>query len=248
MKFVREGRGTKCFRLDVRVGRVEHFNANPASPSIAIVKSDPTSNALSSAGHAVSTPTAMLIAMLFLLAVGFVLLLVAVLATRRQLWLGRQALAPVGSVTPAAGCGRGEPAPIVSLPSLAGDTLTIGGISRDPRPLLLLFIDAHSALCDPVVREAVDLCRDADVRLLLLGDGRSEDYADLLLRHRVAPGDFLLNSALGEDYQIGPLPSAALVSARGELISRGTVQRREQLDLLLCSVSAEACDTGSCGS
>lgn len=175
----------------------------------------------------------MLIALLFLLAVGIVLLTVAVLATRRQLRVGREALAPVGRMALAGGPGRWAPAPIVSVPSLAGDTVTIGGVSRDPRCLLLLFIDTQSALCDAIVQEAVDLCRRADVRLLLLGDGAHDDYAELLARHRLGTADFVLNSALGEDFQIGPLPSAALINARGDIVARGTVQRREQLEALL---------------
>jgi hypothetical protein len=179
----------------------------------------------------------MLIALLFLFAVGMVLLVVAVLATRRQLRLGRQALAPVTGLVPAGPPFPAERAPIISVPSLAGETLTIGGISRDPRFLLLIFIEAYSSLCETIVKEAGELCARLDVRLLLLGDGQSEDYADLLVRHRVPSSAFILNAALGEEFLIGALPSAALINPQGEMVARGTVQRREQLETLLLSVN-----------
>lgn len=182
----------------------------------------------------------MLVALLFLLALGIVLLAVAALAMQRQLRLGREALAPVRSHSHAAAPRNSDPAPIVSAASLAGDVVTIGGASRDTRPQLLIFVEAGSPLCDAVVGDAVDLCRGTGVRLLLLGEGRRDDYAGLLERYSLRAADFILNAGLGEDFRIGPVPSAVLIDGRGQLVARGTVQRREQLNMLLQSMDCQS--------
>lgn len=181
----------------------------------------------------------MLVALLFLLALGIVLLAVAALAMRRQLRLGREALAPVRGASQVVTPRDADLAPIISAASLSGDVLTIGGASRDASPQLLIFIEARSALCDAVVGDAVDLCRGTRVRLVLLGEGPRNDYAGLLERYSLREADFILNAGLGEDFQLGPVPSAVLIDGRGQIVARGTVQRREQLKLLLQSVDCQ---------
>lgn len=178
----------------------------------------------------------MLVALLFVLGLGTVLLAVAALAMRRQLQSGRAALAPLGSVPTVGGESTCEPAPIVSAMNLAGEILTIGGSGRNAQPQLLVFVEAQSPLCEAVVADAWELCRNFRVRLLILGEGRSDDFAELVQRHSLPKSDVILNAALGEDFQIGPVPSAALVGGCGRILSRGTVQRREQLEKLLKSV------------
>lgn len=181
----------------------------------------------------------MLVALLFLLALGFVLLAVAALAMRRQLRLGREALAPVRRPLHPPALRNSDPAPIVSAASLSGDVLTIGGASRGARPQLLIFIESGSPLCDAVVADAVDLCRGSGIRLMIVGDGHRDDYAGLLEQHSLRAVDFILNAGLGEDFQIGPVPSAVLIDGRGQIVARGTVQRREQLTMLLQSMDGQ---------
>jgi methylamine dehydrogenase accessory protein MauD len=182
----------------------------------------------------------MLIALSFLFGLGVILLAVAVLAVRRQLRITRRSLTPLDRLPVSEVTGERESAPIVSAPAISGETLTIGGLSRDPRLLLLLFVEPGSHLCDAMVREAVELCADVDVRLLLLGEGDAEDYAALMTSHGLGADDIILDAAAGEDFQVGPVPSAALIDASGQLLARGTVQRREQLEALLAAVGPEA--------
>lgn len=175
----------------------------------------------------------MLIALLFLLAVGIVLLLVAVLATRRQLCLGRKALLPVELTFRSSMDARLREAPIVSVPAMTGEFLTIGGASRDPRPLLLLFIEHRSALSAAVVRDAVVLTGQADARLLVVGDGEVVDYHEILSETGIDRSDLILDPVIREDFLIGMLPSAVLVDACGMIRARGTVQRSSQLEAVL---------------
>lgn len=178
----------------------------------------------------------MLVVVLFLLALGGVLLVVAVLALRRQVRTVRLAMAPV---TKLKGWieGDAEKAPLASVPSLTGAILTIGGATRDPRFMLLLFVEPKSSLCDTVVDDAMELCRKNKVRLLLVGRGGDlDEYRELVRRKRLRQDDLVLSDALLEDFLIGPVPSAALLDTKGYLVARGTVQLREHLENLLSAV------------
>ncbi|HWK40839.1 MAG TPA: hypothetical protein VNR60_02815 [Croceibacterium sp.] len=185
----------------------------------------------------------MLAALLFLLAFGGVLLVVTACALHRQVRTARRAMAPVaGSRGPE--FMEGEKAPRVSAPSLGGNILTIGGATRDPRFMLLLFVEPGSKLCESVVGDAVDLCRRRSVRLLLVGEGDSGGYDSLVLQKRIDHDDLILSNSLREDFLIGPVPSAALLNPDGYLVARGTVQHRDHLDALLTALCSQAEDDG----
>lgn len=179
----------------------------------------------------------MLGAVLFLLMLGAMLLVVAVFALRRQVRMTRLAMTPVSEVRGWV-AGDAEKAPIVSAPSLAKETLTIGGATRDRRFLLLVFVEPQSALCESLIGAALELCRERDVRLVLAGDGDSAGYETLLRRKKMQPGDFVLSGALKDVFLIGPIPSVVLLDADGHLMARGAVQHREHLEGLLSSIPA----------
>lgn len=177
----------------------------------------------------------MLIASLFLLWVAVILLGVAVVAQARQLRQLHERLnpAPLGGAAALTGI-----APIVSMspasaPTLAGDMLTIGGPSADGRAWLLLFIRAGCAASRTAIRDALALTDRKRLRLLFLGEGRAEDYRDLLRQHRIRDTDMIVSAQLLRDFQADDLPAAALIDARGRLLGRGAIAARAQLDALL---------------
>ena len=178
----------------------------------------------------------MLAASLFLLWIIVILLGVAVVALARQVALLQDRAAPAAPRIVAGG--SGGIAPIVSAPTLAGDMLTIGGPSADGRALLLLFIRPGCAASRAAIRDALALTDRKRLRLLFLGDGRAEDYGDLLRQHRIRATDIILNADVLGDYRAGDRPAAALIDARGRLLARGAVETRDQLDALLLHVQA----------
>ncbi|WP_298398046.1 methylamine utilization protein MauD [Sphingobium sp.] len=186
----------------------------------------------------------MLIASLFFLWIAVILLGVAVVALARQVRLLQDRAAPAASHS--APGGASGVAPITSAPTLAGDMLTIGGQSADGRALLLLFIRPGCAASRSAIRDALALTDRKRLRLLFLGEGRAEDYGDLLRQHRIRDTDIILNDDVLRDYRIADRPSAALIDGRGRLLARGVVGAREQLDALLLHVQPrvlEADDT-----
>ena len=153
----------------------------------------------------------MLIASLFLLWMVVILLVVAVVALSRQV---RAMQEGAGAVAPRAVVAvPGRAAPVVSAPTLAGDMLTIGGPSAAGRAQLLLFIAPGCAASRSAVRDALALTNRTQLRLLFLGEGRAEDYADMLRQHRIRDTDIILNAQVGADFRIGTRPSAALIDA-----------------------------------
>jgi methylamine dehydrogenase accessory protein MauD len=177
-----------------------------------------------------------LIASLFLLWIIVILLAVAVVALARQVRLlqDRGGAAAARGLPMTAGA-----APVVSAPTLAGDMLTIGGPSADGRAMLLLFIRPGCAASRSAIRDALALTDRKQLRLLFLGEGRAEDYGDLLRQHRIRDTDIILNADVLGDYRAGDRPSAALIDARGRLLARGVVEAREQLDALLVHVQPQ---------
>lgn len=180
----------------------------------------------------------MLIASLFLLWMVVILLVVAVVALSRQV---RAMQEGAGAVAPRAVVAvPGRAAPVVSAPTLAGDMLTIGGPSADGRAQLLLFIAPGCAASRSAVRDALALTNRTQLRLLFLGEGRAEDYADMLRQHRIRDTDIILNAQIGADFRIGTRPSAALIDAGGRLLARGAIDGRAQLEALLAHGQADA--------
>ena len=180
----------------------------------------------------------MLIASLFLLWMVVILLVVAVVALSRQV---RAMQDGVGAIVPRAVVAvPGRAAPVVSAPTLAGDMLTIGGPSADGRAQLLLFIAPGCAASRSAVRDALALTNRTQLRLLFLGEGRAEEYADMLRQHRIRDTDIILNAQVGADVRIGTRPSAALIDAGGRLLARGAIDGRAQLEALLAHGQADS--------
>lgn len=180
----------------------------------------------------------MLIASLFLLWMVVILLVVAVVALSRQV---RAMQEGAGAVAPrAVAMVTGRAAPVVSAPTLAGDMLTIGGPSADGRAQLLLFIAPGCAESRSAVRDALALTNRTQLRLLFLGEGRAEDYADMLRQHRIRDTDIILNAQVGADFRVGTRPSAALIDAGGRLLALGEIDGRAQFEALLAHGQADA--------
>ena len=125
----------------------------------------------------------MLIASLFLLWIIVILLVVAVVALTRQVRLAQSHLqlrsAPLAIRSAPAGLGGA--APVISMPTLAGDMLTVGGVSADARAQLLLFIGPGC----PASLTAVLI--DAQGRLLARGPAATREQIDALLAHVQRP-------------------------------------------------------------
>lgn len=181
----------------------------------------------------------MLVAVLFLLALGGVVLAVAVLALRRQIVRGRVQLFPAAP-EPKWRPGHGEKAPIISVPATSGEILTIGGALRNPQFVLLVFVEAGSPQCEAAVNHAVDLCRVNRARLILVGSGVLAEYGSSMPPQHASDAAFIISDIVREDFRMGAVPSAVLLDAHGFIVARGALKNRDHLAQVLAHVSPPA--------
>ncbi|PTD17337.1 methylamine dehydrogenase accessory protein MauD [Sphingomonas fennica] len=175
----------------------------------------------------------MLIASTFLLWIVVALLVVAVVALARQIGVLHERIAPMGALVTDGGPKAGDLAPMIAAPGLAGGIVNVGGPDASGQASLLLFVAPDCPICKKIIPIAMVLARAEKLRLVFVGDGNAEDYAAMARRHRMEGFDFALSPQIGLAYQVGKLPTAALVSAAGSIVAKGLVNSREHLESLI---------------
>jgi methylamine dehydrogenase accessory protein MauD len=166
-----------------------------------------------------------------------------VFALARQVGILHERVAPAGALQPTNGPKIGELTTELSVTTLSGDTLTIGGQVGDGLARFILFISPTCPICKSLVPTAKSLIKSEShrMRLLFASDGVDEkeleqhtNYAkDLVL------DPYVLSEALGMTYQVSKLPFAVLIGSDGTLMSKGLVNTREHMESLI-----EAMDSG----
>lgn len=167
----------------------------------------------------------------FLLWMVVLLLAVAMLALHRQVGFLRHER---GAPSP----GGTAIVPLISAPTLAGDTLTIGGASRDGRALLLLFLRTECVASAQALRAASALCEPARVRLIVLGEGDRAAYGELTRPYHIRDADIVLHIGIGAEIGVRHWPAAVLTTGDGAMLGKDGVHRRDQLESLLALLPA----------
>jgi methylamine dehydrogenase accessory protein MauD len=174
----------------------------------------------------------MLIVSNVLLWVVVVLLVVAVLALARQLGVLRARLDPGSGFGNSAGPGAGDRAPVIAASSLAGGVVNVGAPDANG-PVLLLFVTPDGAACRKMVPVAMVLARSEGLRLVFVGQGTAEAYANMAARFRIDSFDFATSAQATNAYRVAQRPEAVLVAADGTIAARGRVKSREHLENLI---------------
>jgi methylamine dehydrogenase accessory protein MauD len=164
-----------------------------------------------------------------------VILAGVVVALARQIGVLYERVAPAGALVLGRGPAVGEPAPVVSAPTLGGGSVEIGAPSSDGRRTLLLFLSPTCPLCKtllPLVRSVIRAERGR-LRLVLASDGPAEEHAAFVREQGLDALPYVLSPTLGVTYQVAKLPYAVLLDAGGVIRSKGLVNTREHLESLL---------------
>ena len=159
-------------------------------------------------------------------------LLVALLATIRQLGVLHERIAPTGALMLAKGLKVGDAAPQVSVQDLGGVLRTIGEPSTNGRATLLMFVSPTCPVCKsllPVLKSSFATERDW-LDIVLASDGDLESQREFVQSHKLGGFPYVVSAPLGMSYQVSRLPFAALVDAQGILRARGIVNSREHLE------------------
>ncbi|MBB4613550.1 thioredoxin fold domain-containing protein [Novosphingobium taihuense] len=158
-------------------------------------------------------------------------LLIAALA--RQVGILHERIAPAGALTLHQKVEVGEVASPMTLVTIDGAPVEIGG-KRDGRSQLLFFASPDCPVCKsllPVVRSAASA--EADwLDVIVAGDGSKAEYLRLRELHTLERVPMVLSEALGRAFGVSKLPYAVLLDEQGKVASLGLVNSREHLESL----------------
>lgn len=159
-----------------------------------------------------------------------VALAVVVVALTRQVGILHERVAPVGALAVEHGPKVGEAAPELSLPSLAGGPVRLGGESGERT--LLFFLSPTCPVCKTLLPTLARVAREEaqDLRVVYASDGTPEEHRAFALEHGLA--DYVLSQELGMRFAVSKLPYAVLIDALGVVRAKGLVNTREHLESL----------------
>lgn len=156
---------------------------------------------------------------------------VALFALARQVGVLYERVAPVGALVPRSGPAAGAVAPQMTLPTLDGRTVTIGGTAERAR--LLFFVASQCPVCKKLLPIAVRFARTEHLDLILAGDDDPAVQRLMVEANGVEDLPFLNSRELGLAYGVEKLPHAVLIDDHGVIIARGLVNSREHLESLI---------------
>lgn len=172
------------------------------------------------------------------LIVGVELLIILALAVllfglARQVGVLHERVAPMGAMASDHGPSVGEMAPTLTVTSLAGAPITIGGPSAFGRSRLLMFVAPTCPVCKkllPIARSFADAER---VDVVLIGDGDVAAQEAMVREHQLERLPYVNSQRVGLSFQVAKLPYAVLIDAEGVIRAKGLVNNREHLESLL---------------
>ncbi|HVC31283.1 MAG TPA: methylamine dehydrogenase accessory protein MauD [Steroidobacteraceae bacterium] len=160
-------------------------------------------------------------------------LAVAVLALARQVGVLHERIAPVGALALGRGPQTGEAAPRLTVRTLAGGSIEIGGPLAGRAPRLLFFVAPTCPICKALLPTVKAFAQSEKLDLLLVGDGELEQQREMARRHGLSPERFADAPEAGRAFQVAKLPYAVLVNELGIIAAQGLVNSREHLESLV---------------
>ncbi len=166
-----------------------------------------------------------------------VVLSIVVVALARQVGLLHERVAPAGALMPTNGPKVGELTKAMSLTSLQGEQVSVGGGSDSGLATLVLWISPTCPICKSLVPTARSLAGHEKLRLVFASDGdKPEKHQAYVKDLRIEKFSYVVSQSLGVAYAVSKLPFAALIDANGILQSKGLVNTREHLESLVESM------------
>lgn len=165
--------------------------------------------------------------------IAVIALAVAVLALARQVGVLHERIAPVGALALGRGPQTGESAPRLTVRTLAGGTVEIGGPVPDGPLRLLFFVSPTCPICKSLLPTVRAFAQSERLDLLLIGDGDPEQQLQMAQRHALEPERFANAPEVGRAFQVAKLPYAVLIGADGVISAQGLVNSREHLESLV---------------
>ncbi|MFN3475102.1 MAG: redoxin family protein [Blastomonas sp.] len=168
-----------------------------------------------------------------LLWIAVIVLATVVAALARQVGILHERIAPAGALTLHQKVNVGDVASPMSLTTIDGQGITIGG-KRKARSQLLFFVAPDCPVCKsllPVVKSAAR-AEAGWLDVVLASDGNEPAQRRMIMDQGLAGIPFVLSEALGRAFGVAKLPYAVLIDENGRVASLGLVNSREHLESL----------------
>lgn len=159
-------------------------------------------------------------------------LAVAVLALARQVGVLHERIAPVGALALGRGPQTGETAPQLTVRTLAGTSVPIGGPLPGVPLRLLFFVSPTCPICKSLLPNVRAFAHSERLELLLIGDGDADEQRQMAQRFGIAAEGFANAPEAGRAFQVAKLPYAVLINELGVIAAQGLVNSREHLESL----------------
>jgi methylamine dehydrogenase accessory protein MauD len=162
-----------------------------------------------------------------------VVLAVIVFGLTRQIGILHERLAPMGALVGNQGPEVGHMAPQLTVKSIAGDAVNIGGVSAGGRSTLLMFVSATCPVCKKLLPIAKSFADGENLEVVLIGDGEVAEQLRMIEDHALQSLTYVISPEVGMSFQVGKLPYAVLIDREGVLRAKGLVNSREHLESLV---------------
>ncbi|MGA2398115.1 MAG: methylamine dehydrogenase accessory protein MauD [Steroidobacteraceae bacterium] len=151
----------------------------------------------------------------------------------RQVGILHERVAPMGAMASDQGLTVGEMSPKLSVTTLAGDQLVLGGASPHERSRLLLFVSPTCPVCKKLLPIARSFAHAERLDVLLIGDGDDAEQRSMIREFGLEGVPYINSPQVGMTFHVGKLPYAVLLDAAGVIRAKGLVNNREHLESLL---------------
>lgn len=168
-----------------------------------------------------------------LLGVLVVGLALAVFALARQIGVLHERIAPAGALAVNQRLKTGDDAPHLTVKSIDGDEVSIGGAQTRSR--LIFFLSPDCPVCKtllPVLRSIARAERNWLSVMLASDGGDADEHRLFRSRENLEEFPYVLSEPLGRAFGVAKLPYAVLIDDDGKIAGMGLVNSREHLESL----------------
>ena len=151
----------------------------------------------------------------------------------RQVGILHERVAPMGAMASDQGLAVGEMSPHLSVTTLVGDRLALGGASPQGRSRLLLFVSPACPVCKKLLPIARSFAHAERLDVVLVCDGDDAEQRSMIREFGLEGVAYVNSPQVGMTFQVGKLPYAVLIDAAGVIRAKGLVNSREHLESLL---------------
>ena len=157
-----------------------------------------------------------------------------IFALTRQVGVLFERVAPAGALAMNQNLTVGESAPQLSLPSLHGGLVEIGGAAKNGKSQLIFFASPDCPVCKSLLPALKSAAKSEGewLDIAIGSDGQTQDHQGFVEQYDLKSFPYVVSELLGKTYGVAKLPYAVLVDEKGFIASLGIVNSREHLDSL----------------